>query len=666
MCGIAGIWQRDGDRASGDALGRMLGAMRHRGPEGTAHARMDRGSVLLGFLALGFTDDPTSLQPLFNEDHTLALVYNGEIYDYEALRVELIARGHRFRTQSDSEVIIHLYEEYGDRFVEHLNGEFAFVLWDERRRELVMVRDRFGVKPLFVAEHRGAVVFASEMKALLALTGFDRAMEPRWFAGPGVGVADTAVTAFRGIRSVRPGHLERVRVGGSTASMYWRPQFRRDRTWAPGEAEEAVREVVTRAVTRRVSGDVPLALALSSGLDSTIVAALTAQLRPDRTAFTASFPEAPYDESAEAGRNARKLGLDVHPVVCTAESLAEGFLDSLWSIEVPINNTTTPSRIAMTKAVRAAGFKAIVGGEAADEVFAGYPYFALEAIWRDQSSDDRATREAADRAWRQFQRDNTKSDGVFWTRDAPWRTTVPMLGYPSMYHLRAIEAEGAMKRLLSRDMLARVGTERPLDTLHRELDPSYLRTLHPLDATRVISRSILGTFNVPVLGDRVEMAASLEGRVPFLDRDVVELAYSLAPDLCVEPGTYTTKAVLRRAFDPMLPAGRLPPRKHTWMAPSFADLAATEPGAALFDQFLSREAVRDVGMLNPRSVLALRAAWKVVPRWSRKFRMVDGMLGYLMSLQAMHHVFVSEPRSFGHQGAFDLGRDQSPPSEEAS
>ena len=167
MCGIAGIWHRNGRTAEHCELRRMMSAIRHRGPEGAAFSRLDGGAMLLGFLRLGFTDRGLCQQPVYNEDHTLALVYNGEIDHHDALRASLQERDTLFPTASDSEVILHLYEEYGESFFPHLNGEFSFVLWDSRRNELLLARDRFGVKPLLFAWHRGAFVFASEAKAIL-------------------------------------------------------------------------------------------------------------------------------------------------------------------------------------------------------------------------------------------------------------------------------------------------------------------------------------------------------------------------------------------------------------------------------------------------------------------------------------------------------------------
>lgn len=645
MCGIAGLWRPDGGPVDPSEVVTLLSAMPHRGPEGAAVARLDGGALALGFLALGFTDTPGSFQPLYDEGHELALLCNGEIYDHEELRNELIARGHRFRTRSDAEVVLHLYQEEGERCLERLNGEFALALWDARARRLLCARDRFGIKPLHVARHRlrgggVAFVFASEAKALLALPGFERRLDPSFFLGPGVGLPDTARSPFAGIRSVRAGHLLTVDASGERERAWWVPRFLGGGPATLDESAEALRTTLRRAVRRRVGGDVPIALALSSGLDSTIVAALAAEVRPELRAFTVAWPDRPYDEAAAAALTARHLGLAHQPVPCTVSDLAEGFLDGVYATEIPTNNLSTTARLAMARAVRASGAKALTGGEAADEILGGYPTFGLEAIWRDLARGERGARSAL----RAFEAEEHRSRGVFWDGGRDWRRTPPWLGHPSTVHLRAVRSERLVPRLLSRAARAELAGRTPLEALGAELDAARLRTLHPFDAARVVSRSLFGTFVVTALGDRVEMAASLEGRVPFLDADVVDLAYSLPQEHCVEPGTYTRKRVLRRAFADRLPPGFRAPPKHTWMAPTFRELAATPTGRALVEDLLSDRAVREAGLLSRRTVRAALAAWRLWPGQGARFPQVDGVVGYLLSVQALHEVHVRVPR----------------------
>lgn len=634
----------------------MLTAMGHRGPEGAGFARLDGGALLLGFLKLAFTDEAGGMQPLFNEDEQLALVYNGEIYDYEADRRALQDRGHRLRTRSDSEVLLHRYEEQGEDFIQDLNGEFAFALWDGPRRRLLLARDAYGVKPLFTARRRSAFAFASEAKALLAWPGFSAALEPRWFNGAGLGLPSTERTPFVGITSLRPGHRMWVEASASRVARWWRPAFGGAAGIRPEEARERVRAELARAVARRVGGDVPIALALSSGVDSTAVAALTAQIRPDRSAFTLSYPGAPYDEAAAAGRTAAALGLRFTPVPCPLEALAEGLLPSIYQTEVPTNSLSTVARLRLSAAVRAAGFKALAGGEGSDEIFGGYPYFVLERIWRDLARGA----PGAEAALARFRRAEALSRGVFWEDGSAWRRAPPLFGAPSVVHLRALKARPLQRALLSRDASARLGGEGPLDALTAELDPTELRALHPFDATRMVSRSVLGTFAIPALGDRVEMAASLEGRVPYLDAALVRLAVSLPEEICLDTKNYISKIVLRDAVKDLLPPGFSPPPKHTGMAPPFAALWPLPAGRAIFEALLDPAAVRRAALLRPAFVAAVWAAWRRLPQGGARFTALDGVLGYLLSVQALHHAFVERPAASRPTGARLALEDRSP------
>ena len=629
MCGIGGIWERSGRQAEHDQLRRVMSAIGHRGPEGAAFARNDQGALILGFLQLGFTDGGACLQPMHDGTQQLTLVYNGEIYDHPALRTELQQRGHLFETASDTEVVLRLYQEYGDRLFEHLNGEFAFAIWDGRKNELVLARDRFGVKPLFYAWHRGAIVFASEAKGILALEGFPAELNPAYFTGPGVGLAECTLTPFLGISSVRPGHVLRVSRQQLRQESYWEPKFGQRHDLPLDEGASAVRETLTRAVQRRLAGNPPIALSLSSGLDSSIVCGLMAAHAGRKlTAFSVGYDGAEYDESAAAEKTAAHFGVGFERVTCTPQSLAEKFLESAYAIEVPTNSLSATARIQLTAAVRAAGHKALMSGEGSDELFGGYPYFGLEAIWRMKNGQG---------ALRKFNATEAASRGIFWDDSQDFRKTAPLYGYPSAYHLRVLRTQRDSKRLFSRDWQLRMGAT-ALSTALSEFPVDRLKSLAPFDATRLIARGVLASIVIPGMGDRVEMTNSLEGRVPFLDRNLVELAYSLPEALCIDPVTQRRKHVLRRAFEGLLPSGLQSPAKTTLMAPSWADFRRTATGRDLIERLLSDRAIKQAGVFNPFFARTLRSAWRVWPEGGRRHAQLDLLVGYLLSTQALHHV----------------------------
>ncbi|MBK8256105.1 MAG: asparagine synthase (glutamine-hydrolyzing) [Polyangiaceae bacterium] len=667
MCGIGGIWKRGGGSADHGELRRLMSAIAHRGPEGAAFGRLDGGSLLVGFLRLGFTAGGVCQQPLYNEDESIALVYNGEIYDFEALRSRLTRAGHVFRTTSDSEVIVHLFEEHGDAFLQHLNGEFAFAIWDARRSELVLVRDRFGVKPLFYAWHRGAFVFASEAKAILALEGFSAQLDPLHFTGAGVGLVETSRTPFLGIHTVRPGHLMRVGRSSVREEPYFELPFVESRVsekWSMEDAARAVRSAVTNAVARRLDGDPPLAVSLSSGIDSTIVAGLAAENANRRgrriTAFSVGYTGAAYDESTAAERTASAFGMNFERVVCTHDQLADDFLDATHSIECTTNSLSATARIRLAKSVRARGLKALMSGEGSDELFGGYPYFGAEAIQRGLLAAGEKRR-IAERAWDVFQQQESASRGIFWEGGKAWRSANTLFGFPSAYEIRARSVDRASSLLFARGFLGSMADVSPLTTLRREFDLARMRGLTPFDQTRTIARGMLGGVIIPGLGDRVEMAGSLEGRVPYLDVDVINVACSLPERLCIDPVTFTRKAVLRRAFADLIPRGFAPPAKTTLMAPSFADLARTKRGRELVEFLAGDAVVKRAGVFNPTFVRLLRAAWTLFPRSGRRHAQLDLAMGFVICTHALHHVLVEDGlKKRSQMGLLALSEDRSP------
>jgi len=638
MCGIGAIW-RPGGQASHSDLQRLMGAMPHRGPEGSGYAVMDCGALQLGFLSLAFTEDPAvGMQPLIDPERKLALLFNGEIYDHAALREQLRAKGHRFHTRSDSEVLLRLYAEYGLDLFRHLNGEFAFAIWDGRKRELICVRDRAGVKPLFYAWQGGRFALGSEIGALLSLPGMPRALDPAYFAGPGLGMPNLAQTPFLGIHSVRPGHVLRVAAERMHEHPYWTPNRRNRWTGSYDEAVEALDHTLTRAVTRRLGGDVKIALSLSSGVDSATIAALSRRTGRTLPAFGISFPGKPYDESADAARTAKALSLPFHPVVCTPESLADGFLPTLRSTAWPQPMLSSISRRALMHAIRDAGFKAVASGEGSDELFGGYPYFRMEQLWRALSAGDERAREQL----KHFRTQEQLSKNVHWLDAIPEVRPTDPLPYASTHVHGAQRRQGWIRKMLSPEAAREIGPESLMETLQRELAPLGDRTdLDPFDGARWLARATFAGLIVPTLGDRIEMSASLEGRSPFTDYEVQKLAWRLPESFCLEPGTLVQKRILRDLARPLLRDDFAPPPKHTHLSPTIRDLSRTAVGKDLVADLLSPRAVREAGLLNPSSVKWLRRAWAVLPSATPRFRVIDAGVGFALGWQGLHHVYVA-------------------------
>ena len=277
MCGINMILKKDRSPAEREDITRMCSAISHRGPDGAGYALLDSGALAFGHVRLSIIDLQEGDQPLYNEDGSICITFNGEIYDYKRLREELIDQGHRFRTHSDTEVIVHLYEQHGMDFIHRLNGEFAFIIWDGRNRRLLAARDRCGVKPLFYWETEQEILISSEVKGIFALNRVPRSINPDYMIGPMLGVFPRAISAFEGIRNLNPGHFLIVESEGRSREVpYWQPTFKTNPAISFTEAKDEVRRLFTRAVERRMVADVPVGTYLSGGLDSTLVCGLTA------------------------------------------------------------------------------------------------------------------------------------------------------------------------------------------------------------------------------------------------------------------------------------------------------------------------------------------------------------------------------------------------------
>ncbi|MFN0305850.1 MAG: asparagine synthase (glutamine-hydrolyzing), partial [Burkholderiales bacterium] len=385
MCGIAGIWspsKEAGPRV--EELQRMVAALHHRGPdaEGT---RID-GPIGLGHARLSIIDLEGGAQPLANEDHTIWVVFNGEIFNYVELRERLVAQGHCFRTASDTEVLVHLYEQHGDDFVTHLNGQFAIALWDGPRQRLVLVRDRVGIRPLFHTRINGRFAFASEVKALFALPSVPRALDAAALASTfSYWSVLPPNSIFEGVLSLPPGHRMIVDGDGSTIERYWDWPFAGASTLVGSDQSCAddLRSLLIDAVRLQLRADVPVGAYLSGGLDSSIITTIirnhtNAPLR----SFSLTFEDAEFDEGAYQRELARHLSTDHSSMCATRSAIGAAFPRAVWHAEAPMVRTAPTPMMLLADSVRAAGYKVVLTGEGADEAFGGYDLFKEAAIRR--------------------------------------------------------------------------------------------------------------------------------------------------------------------------------------------------------------------------------------------------------------------------------------------
>lgn len=607
MCGIAGFAgpdvRPDEVRAP---LERMIHALAHRGPDGYGW-HLDDG-VALAHARLSIIDLATGDQPIRNEEGTVWTVLNGEIFNYVELRRELEAQGHRFYTQSDTEVIVHLYERDGDDFVNHLNGQFAIALWDAPRRRLVLARDRTGIRPLYHASARGRTWFASEPAALLSVLPGLAQLDPLGLAQSLAWWAPLdPTTIYAGIESLPPGHVLAIEDDGRRRlRQYWDWSFppgtdtRAHRY--PGGFETAVRELRERlvdAVRLQLRADVPVGAYLSGGLDSSGIVALIRGFTdtPIRT-FSVAFEDGEYDESGHQQAMVRHLGTEHTTVHCTRRDIGEAFPRMIRHVQAPVLRTAAVPLMLLSASVRAHGYKVVLTGEGADEVFGGYDLFKeakVRRFWARQPGSTLRPR-LLERLYGYL----PNSPVATAQAQAFFAQGLGDVGRASYAHLPRWTTSQRALGLLAPELRARVAHWDPL----RAWDPAM-----PAEAARwsplardqyVEAKTLLAGYLLPYQGDRVAMANSIEGRYPFLDHHLVEFANALPPSYKIRG--LTEKHVLRRALADLLPADIAQRTKQPYRSPDSSSFFFDGEPLDYVADVLSEASIREAGYFDAAAV----------------------------------------------------------------
>ena len=383
MCGIAGLAARENNPRFYGAAERMAAALGHRGPD--SQGVQDLGECLLANTRLAIVDlSERGRQPMCNENATIWITYNGECYNAAELRLVLLKRGHQFRSATDTEVILHLYEEYGEECVTHLRGMFAFAIWDTGARKLLLARDRLGIKPLYFATRQDAILFASEIKALLASELLPRKLDPagtRAFLE--LGHIPPPWTAIQGVKPLEPGHIGIWQDGNFRTKPYWKLPTATNASLQkrPAEISSELREILLESSRLQLMSDVPIALFLSGGIDSAILGALMRHAGADRlTALTIGFEEKSFDESDASLRTAELLGLSRQVIRLPATQMTDSLDHAIWAMDQPTVDGVNAYWIS--RAAAEAGFKVALSGQGGDELFGGYESLA----WFDRFS----------------------------------------------------------------------------------------------------------------------------------------------------------------------------------------------------------------------------------------------------------------------------------------
>lgn len=605
MCGIAGILNiSSGAPPAKPELSAMIGMLRHRGPDGFGYYADD---VLgLAHARLSIIDLEGGWQPIHNEDKTVWVVFNGEIFNYIELRQALEASGHRFYTHSDTEVIVHLYEQYGDEFVQHLNGQFGIALWDKAKQRLVLARDRTGIRPVFYATSRGRLLFASEVKALFTLPDVPRRLNER-----ALGEIFTywsplePATAFEGIEALPPGHLMVVEDGRVQVRRYWDwafPESAPESRSGDSYAEE-LRELLIDAVRLQLRADVPVGAYLSGGLDSSIVTTIIKNFTdtPLRT-FSVTFEDAEFDESRHQQELVRYLGTDHTDVRCTAADIGAAFPRAIWHAETPIVRTAPTPLMLLSARVRAEGYKVVLTGEGADEVFGGYDIFKEAKIRRfcARAPESKMRPRIYERLYPYLKHSPGSAQAFtqkFFSAGLEHRDK------PYFAHIPRWTTTRRIWQFFGPKLRDAVGAFDPYSAIERVLPPGIERWL-PLGRDQYVeAHTLMSGYLLCSQGDRVAMANSVEGRFPFLDHRLIEFANRLPPRYKLMG--LTEKYLLKRTMQGLLPESIRTRVKQPYRAPDSQSFFHQGAPLDYVAELLGETRLRDAGYFDPGSVAKL-------------------------------------------------------------
>ncbi|MGQ7792893.1 asparagine synthase (glutamine-hydrolyzing) [Faunimonas sp. B44] len=649
MCGIAGFLGTSVPRAERlPLLRRMVAAIAHRGPDDQGFHLDDIGAGL-GHARLSIIDLACGDQPMSNEDGTVWIAFNGEIFNYVELRADLIARGHVFRTHSDTEVIVHLYEEKGPGCVEALNGDFAFAIWDTRRRRLMLARDRMGVRPLFYSERGGSLFFGSEVKALLAagipaeldavaldqIFTFWSPLAPR--------------TAFRGVSELPPAHLLLAGPDGVSVRRYWRldyPDASDERAVTAGEERrlrDALAELLVDATRIRLRADVPVGAYLSGGLDSSVVTAIMNELAPEQLrTYSVSFENGEFDEAPFQDEMVRALGTRHRSIRVGAADVAALFPAVVRHAERPILRTAPAPLLALSRLVHDDGLKVVLTGEGADEAFGGYDIFKEAKIRRfcARQPDSKFRPLLLKRLYPYMPRIQGQSQRYL---EAFFGFRADDIDDPLFSHLPRFRTTAGGKAFFCAELRAELRGYDALAELRDGLPPEFARW-HPLNQAQYLETAhLLPGYILSAQGDRVAMANAVEGRFPFLDHRVVEFGARIPPNLKLKG--LREKHLLRESMKGRLPPSILERTKQPYRAPDADAFAA--PGAPAYARDLLRPpAVEAGGVFDPKAVGKLAA--KLHERGSLGTRESMALVG-IMSTALWQEAFTAASHRACHE-----------------
>ncbi len=651
MCGIAGHFSANPlPENTPSILDGQLQTIVHRGPDGNGH-HIDRAKGLaLGHTRLAINDLEGGCQPLHAIDGRFVLTTNGEFYDFKRHRSTLMAEGDRFSTKSDSEIAMGLYRKYGLDFTKHLRGEFAFALYDRDADELILLRDRFGVRPLFywVSPDQSTIVYGSEAKSVLPHPDVPRKLDPKAAIHQLMQTIAPGMSAFEGVVSLDPGHFLRIRKRNGKLDIhqqrYWDFDFpeeeARPREVDEQEMIESVREELIRSIVLRLEADVPVGCYLSGGIDSCCILGLaTGAMQSPTKAYTISFDDDAYDEAPIAKEMAESMNADQEVINLKAEDLyGENYIKTVWHAERTFYNTLGVAKNLMSKRVWDSGYRCVITGEGADELFAGYPALKRDMFLHGISHEPESVRAEYQAA---LERTNSLFKGAILAENQRSHPSWDALcGFTPSWIQPWMDTLDLARPLLADHLQEDLKDYDPIAEIASRIDGSMLDGRHPLDKAQYTwSKCQLEGQILNWGGDRVDMANSMESRPAFLDHHLAAIAVNVPPSLRIKGNI--EKYVLREAVKGVLPDVLYRREKFAFMAPpAHTDASKRAKVNELIDAYLDRPTVEDAGICSPERVDQFLSEYRSDTDGTSLVRK-DTLLNHLLTLHILHRQFIS-------------------------
>lgn len=605
MCGIAGIIDFSDCRPDEGLLRRMLGLIRHRGPD--AFGIYLDNTVGLASTRLSILDLAGGDQPIHNEDRSIWIAYNGEVFNYVELRENLEKRGHTFYTHTDTEVLVHLFEEKGPEMLQDLNGQFGLALWDRRTETAFLARDRMGIRPLFYRLGNKRLVFASEIKAIFADPTIQRTLNPMTLSDIFTCWSPmNDLTPFDGVNQLKPGDYAIFSTKGLKTKQYWQLPFgRSEKVSKPIEdCKDELKDLLYDACKIRLRADVPVGAYLSGGLDSTCITSLVKNyFNNTLCTFSVNFADSRFDESPFQKRAVESLNTDHRMILCTDRDIGEAFPNVIWHAEAPLLRTAPVPMFQLSKLVRNHNFKVVLTGEGADEIFAGYDIFKEDHIRRFWARQPNSTMRP-----KLFQK---LYPDIFQQQDSRARPFLEgffgkglsLLDSPGYSHMIRWDNTAHLKGFFTAEMQQEIANLEPFFDRFVTSLPRDFMNWDPLSRAQYIESTIfLSHYLLCSQGDRMSMAHAVEGRFPFLDHRVVEFATRVPPIYRLH--YLKDKYILREASKDWIPSDLANRPKKPYRAPISRCFFGETP-LSYVEDLLSEQSLRKKGYFHPGKVLML-------------------------------------------------------------